>query len=63
MATWPNLPAVARLNAMKRLLPSFRWSRAIHIAALLAVVTAPVAVKAQTFGLFANAYLDSTRVP
>ena len=63
MATWPNLLAVARLNAMKRLLPSFRWSRAIHIAALLAVVTAPVAVKAQTFGLFANAYLDSTRVP
>ncbi|HET6462327.1 MAG TPA: hypothetical protein VFH33_00880, partial [Candidatus Krumholzibacteria bacterium] len=46
---------------MKRLLPSFR--RVLHVAALLAVLCVPAAVKAQSFGLFANAYLDSTRVP
>lgn len=42
---------------------SFRWSRAIRIAALGSVLLLPVAARAQTFGLFANAYLDSTRVP
>jgi len=42
---------------------SFPWSRAIRIAALGSVLLLPVAARAQTFGLFANAYLDSTRVP
>lgn len=46
---------------MNSLLPSFR--RALHVAALFAVLSVPSAVKAQSFGLFANAYLDSTRVP
>jgi GWxTD domain-containing protein len=39
------------------------FPRALHIAVLVAVVCAAPAARAQSFGLFANAYLDSTRVP
>jgi GWxTD domain-containing protein len=48
---------------MKRPVMSPPSLRVLHVAALLGVLGLPVAVRAQTFGLFANAYLDSTRVP
>src|SRR6266850_2078443 len=59
----PNLLAVARLNAMKHLFSCSRWSCALRVVALLGALFLPVAARAQTFGLFANAYIDSTRVP
>jgi len=41
----------------------FSRSRAVQTIALLGVLCLPVGARAQTFGLFANAFLDSTRVP
>jgi GWxTD domain-containing protein len=41
----------------------FSCSRAVQTIALLGALCLPVGARAQTFGLFANAYLDSTRVP
>jgi len=45
---------------MNRSASHLRW---IRVFALLGALCLPVAAKAQTFGLFANAYLDTTRVP
>jgi GWxTD domain-containing protein len=43
----------------------FRFAsfRVLQTVALLGVLGLPAGARAQTFGLFANAYLDSTRVP
>ncbi|HKW15795.1 MAG TPA: GWxTD domain-containing protein [Candidatus Krumholzibacteria bacterium] len=48
---------------MNRLPVRLSCSRAVQTIALVAALCLPAAAKAQTFGLFANAYLDSTRVP
>src|SRR5205809_7229500 len=48
---------------MNRSVFRFSWSRAVQTIALLGALCLPVGARAQTFGLFANAYLDSTRVP
>ena len=48
---------------MNRLHLRCSWSRALPVAALFGGLCLPAAARAQTFGLFANAYLDSTRVP
>jgi len=48
---------------MKRSISGLAGLRTIHVVALVGALCVPVAARAQTFGLFANAYLDSTHVP